>query len=90
MTQLGFLASYTFGIILQTFTPNYVATNVVQKCGLLPVAAFSSEWYELDQNEKKSLLIFITRSLRPFAMHAGLFFQLNTQTFIKVPFFSST
>lgn len=76
--------SYTGAVIILIFTPNYVGTNVVEMCGLLPVAAFSSQWYELGQNEKKSLLIFITRLSRSFFVSAGKFFQMNTNTFIKV------
>lgn len=83
-TQLVFLVSYTLGMLIQIFTPSHAGTNVVEKCDLIPVATFSSEWYELEQNEKKSLLIFIIRSVRPFVMFAGILFQMNITTFIKV------
>ncbi|XP_055307203.1 putative odorant receptor 92a [Sitodiplosis mosellana] len=75
---------YTGGVLLQIFTPSYASTNVLDKSDLLPVVAFSSEWYELGNSEKKSLLMFITRSLRPFAIRAGKFYQMNITTFIKI------
>lgn len=77
-------------MLLQIFSPSFAGTNVVEKCHLLPVAAFSSEWYKLDEIEKKSLLIFITRSFRPFVMSAGKLFQMNTNTFIKVRIYNET
>ncbi|XP_055326595.1 odorant receptor 33c-like, partial [Sitodiplosis mosellana] len=83
-TQLIFLASYTIGMLLQIITPSYASTNLMEKCDSLPVAIFSSEWYELGPSEKKSLLIFLTRSIRPFVMNAGNYFQMNTTTFLKI------
>lgn len=73
---------------IQILSPSFAATNVIEKCDLLPIAAFNSEWYELDQIEKKSLLMFITRSLRPFVMWAGEYYQMSLDTFIKVSSFS--
>lgn len=79
-----FLLPYTIAVIMQIFTPNYFATDVVEKCHLLPERAFVSNWFELDEIEKKAMLLFITRSLHPLTVNAGIFFQMNLDTFLKV------
>lgn len=71
-------------MILQIFPPSFFGTNIVENSELLPVAIFSSEWYQIEEPEKRSLLIFLTRSLRPFDLRAGKLFMLNINTFIKV------
>lgn len=83
-TQIMFLVPYSIAMVMQTFTPNYFASNVIESCKLLPERAFSSNWFNLESVEKKGLLLFITRTVRPLVVHAGSMFQMNLNTFIKV------
>lgn len=72
------------GMIMQIFTPNYFATNVIENCGLLHESVFSSNWYELETIEKKAALLFMTRTIRPFTIWAGNFSKMNINAFLKV------
>lgn len=71
-------------MLMQIFTPNYFATNVIENCALLPQRAFQSNWLEVDSIEQKGLLLFITRSIRPLVVQAGTMFQMNIYTFLRV------
>lgn len=86
-TQLLFLFFYAAGMLLQIFAPNYLAQEVLEKCYLLPDSAFSSEWFKLNEIEKKAMLLFITRSIHPLKVHAGDFFEMNIDTFLRVIIF---
>lgn len=79
-----FLMPYSWAMALQILTPSYVATNVIENCGLLPHCMFASNWFELDHIEKKGVLLFTTRAIRPFIIRAGSLFQMNINTFLKV------
>lgn len=82
--QLGFLVVYSLAVVLQILLPNYAGTNVVEHCERLAYDAWSSDWYELEPIVKKSFSIVYARLQRSLFLRAGMFFQLNTQTFIKV------
>lgn len=71
-------------MLFQIFVPNYLAQEVLEKCYLLPERAFSSEWFELNEIEKKAMLLFITRSIHPLRVNAGDFFEMNIDTFLRV------
>lgn len=79
-----FLTVHSMALVMQIFTPNYFATTVIDNCGLLPERAFSSNWIELEFVEKKGMLLFMTRTVRPLVICAGSLFQMNTNTFLKV------
>lgn len=82
--QLGFLVVYSLGMVLQILLPNYAGTNVVEHCERLANNAWSSDWFELEPVVKKSFSIVYARLQRSLFLRAGMFFQLNTETFIKV------
>lgn len=81
-----FLISYSIAMVMQIFTPNYFATNVIENCGLLPHRLFSSHWFELENIEQKGSLLFMRRTVRPLAIRAGSLYQMNINTFLKVEF----
>lgn len=84
--QLSFLLMYSLATVMQVFNPNYAGTNVAENCSSLSIGAYSSDWFEFELIEKRSFLILITRFMRPLAIRAGIFFQINAATFIKVLF----
>lgn len=83
-TQLMFLVPYSIAIIMQTFTPNYFATHVIENSERLPEQAFSSNWFQLEYNERRAILLFMTRTMRPLVVCAGKLYQMNVSTFLKV------
>lgn len=82
--QLLFLSGYTMGMIMQIFSPNFIGTLTLDKSAWLPNSAFASQWFNFDRSAKKALLLFMTRTSRPFVLKAGIFFQLNLNTFLRV------
>ena len=83
-TQRMFLTSYSIAMVMQIFTPNYFATDVIENCELLPYQLFSSKWLRLKNIEQKGVLLFMTRTARPLAISAGSLFQMQINTFSKV------
>lgn len=71
-------------MILQVFAPNYLAELVLEKCYSLPENAFASQWFTLNEVDKKALLLFITRSIHPFKVTAGDFYEMNLNTILRV------
>lgn len=56
----------------------------MESSALLPQSAFLSKWFEWSQSDKKAISIFMLRTMRPFRLNAGIFFQLSLHTFIRV------
>lgn len=71
-------------MVIQIFTPNFAGSHVMETSALLPISAFHSDWYRWNYSNKTAILIFMVKTLRPFFLEAGVFFQLNLQMFILV------
>lgn len=84
LIQLIFIFEYTFGMVIQIFTPNFAGSHVMETSALLPTSAFHSDWYQWKYANKTAILIFMVKTLRPFFLEAGVFFQLNLRMFILV------
>lgn len=56
----------------------------METSALLPTSAFHSDWYRWKYANKTAILIFMVKTLRPFFLEAGVFFQLNLRMFILV------
>lgn len=82
--QLVFLSGYTCAMVLQIFSPNFAGTMAMETSAFLPQSAFLSKWFERSQSDKTAILLFMLRTMRPFGLEAGIFFQLNLHTFIRV------
>lgn len=82
--QLVFLSGYSCGMVLQIFSPNFAGTMAMETSALLPQSAFLSKWFERSKSDKTAILLFMLRTMRPSGLEAGIFFQLNLHTFIRV------
>lgn len=84
MFMIAFLGVFFCSMTLQIFMPCYYGSVVYAKSSMLSTCGFESNWLEQSLSFKKSLIIFVERTIRPIGLKAGGLFDLNLKIFLSV------
>lgn len=84
MFMIAFLGVFFSSMTLQIFMPCYYGSVVYAKSSVISTCGFESNWLGQSLNFKKSLIIFVERTIRPIDIKAGGLFELNLKIFLSV------
>ncbi|XP_040158792.1 putative odorant receptor 71a [Anopheles arabiensis] len=72
---------YMLSMIFQMFLPCRFGNEVTRKSHLLRTSIYSSRWYEMGLQERKTLRMLLQRMNKPLTLKAFYFFNYNLQAF---------
>uniref|UniRef100_A0A182JUI6 Odorant receptor n=1 Tax=Anopheles christyi TaxID=43041 RepID=A0A182JUI6_9DIPT len=75
---------YMLSMIFQMFLPCRFGNEVTHKSHLLRTSIYSSRWYEMGLQERKTLRMLLQRMNKPLTLKAYYFFNYNLQAFTTV------
>ncbi|XP_053660687.1 odorant receptor 94b-like [Anopheles marshallii] len=72
---------YMLSMMFQMFLPCRFGNEVTRKSHILRTSIFSSQWYEMQQADRKTLHMLLQRMNKPLTLKAYYFFNYNLQAY---------
>ncbi|KAF7266433.1 hypothetical protein GWI33_020263 [Rhynchophorus ferrugineus] len=75
-----------YGIMatVQLFTLTWNANEIKEQSVALGDAFYETDWYQMDINTQKSMILIILRTQKPLMLHLGPFGAMTAETAVKV------
>lgn len=88
LVNLSFYISFSATMMNEIFLPCYFGNEVTLKREKLAFAIYSSDWFNLSQEFKKTMIIFLEGLKRVRILKSGKIFTLSLFSFLTVNTFT--